>query len=330
MTMTPLRELTDAMNTTTPFVMTARGPIAPADLGLTLPHEHIIAKPRDVGGDDPDLLLDDTAAALAEVERFREAGGGAILDATPRDYGRDAAAMASLATRTRIHLIVVTGRHKHRHAAHLVSGRSVDELAEEFVRELTEGIDGTGVRAGAIKVGTSRDEITPVEATVLRAAARAHLETGAPITTHTERGTMALEQVALLRAEGVDPRRVIVGHLDFRLDEPYLRSVLETGATIGFDQFGKVKYGPDEARARMVKRLVDAGHGDQILLSGDLARKSYLVAYGGTPGYAGLLTQVKALLAGAGLDEECIRRLLVDNPARALATSPRSDASART
>ena len=302
-----------------PHVMTALGPIDPGALGVTLHHEHVIAKPLDVGADDPDLLLDDVHAALDELEDFHSVGGRAVLDATPRDYGRDIAALTWVAQRSPVHLIVVTGHHKGRHAASHVAGKSPDEVAAESVRELTDGIDGTATKAGAIKAGTSLNEILPEEETVLRAAARAHLATGAPITTHTERGTMALEQIAVLREEGVDPSRVILGHMDFKLDdEAYLRSVIETGAFVSFDQISKTKYASDEARAAMVKMLVDAGHGEQLLLSGDLARKSYLRAYGGGPGLAYLVERFPLLLMEAGLDAPMVRRLLVDNPARAL------------
>jgi phosphotriesterase-related protein len=183
---------------------------------------------------------------------------------------------------------------------------------------LTKGIDGTDVKAGVIKAGTSLNQITPVEERVLRAAARANLATGAPISTHTDRSTMALEQIAILREEGADPSRVIVGHMDFALDEPYLRPVLETGAFISFDQISKTKYAPDETRAAMVKTLVDAGHTDQLLLSGDLARKSYLAAYGGGPGWSYLVERFPLHLMDAGLDAPTVRRLYVDNPARAL------------
>lgn len=301
-----------------PYVMTARGPIASEELGLTLPHEHIIAKPLDVGTDDPDLLLDDTDAALAELGSLYQAGGRAVVDMTPVDYGRDAAAIAWIATRTPVHIIVTTGHHKHLHAAPYLAGRALDEIVAANIRELTEGIDGTGIKAGVIKAGTSLDTITPVEERVLRAAARAHLATGAPISTHTDRGTMALQQLEIFREEGVDASRVIVGHLDFQLDETYLRAVLDTGAYASFDQVSKTKYAPDEERAAMVKRLVDLGYRDQLLLSGDLARRSYWLAYNGGPGWVYLLKQFTARLFDVGLDEGVVRQLFVVNPARAL------------
>jgi phosphotriesterase-related protein len=302
--------------------MTVLGPVAPGELGITLHHEHVVCRPLDVGTDDPDLMLDDPALSLVEMETARRAGLGAIVDMSPADYGRNVEDLAWIARRTAVHIVAVTGHHKHKHAAPAVGGSTIDEIAARNIRELAEGVDRSGVRAGAIKAGTSLNEITPVEERVLRAAARAHLATGAPISTHTERGTMALEQLAILMEEGVDPARVIIGHLDFALDEPYLRRVLETGAFVSFDQISKTKYAPDEARAAMVKTLVDAGHEEQVLLSGDLARKSYLTAYGGGPGWAYLIERFPALVRAAGVDAATVRRIFVDNPGRALTIRP--------
>jgi phosphotriesterase-related protein len=301
-----------------PHVMTVLGPIGPDDLGCTLHHEYVIRKPPDAETDDPDLLLDDPARSLAELDDAFNVGLRAIVDMTTADEGRDLCDIVWVARRSSVHIILVTGHHKDRHAAPNVEGESVDTIAARNVRELTEGIHGTDVRAGVIKAGTSFDRMTSVEERVLRAAARSHLATGAPISTHTDRGTMALEQIAVFRDEGVNPARVVIGHLDVSLDEAYLRQILETGAFVSFDQISKAKGATDERRARMVNMLVDAGHGDQILLSGDLARRSYLRAYGGGPGWAYLVEQFPILLMEAGLDAPTVRRLFVDNPARAL------------
>lgn len=301
-----------------PHVMTALGPIDPGALGFALHHEHVICKPLDVGTDDPDLMLDNPGFAVAELEGFFAAGGRAVVDMTPADYGRDIAEIAWVARHAPVHLVVITGHHKDKHAAPYLGEATVDEIAARNVAELTEGIDGTAVKAGVIKAGTSLNHITPVEERVLRAAARAHGATGAPISTHTDKGTMALEQIAILREEGVDPRRVVIGHLDFALDEAYLRSILETGAFVSFDQWSKTKYASDETRAAMVKRLADAGHLEQILISGDLARKSYWLAYGGGPGFAYFVDRVPLLLMEAGLTAPQVRQLFVENPARAL------------
>jgi phosphotriesterase-related protein len=302
-----------------PHVMTALGPIPPDELGVCLVHEHLLARPAPTGAFDPDLVLDDPDATLAELEDLYNAGGRALLDASTADYGRDLEGALWVAARSPVHVVLVTGHHKEVFALASVTGKSVDELAAEMVRDLTDGIDGMPARAGAIKAGTSLHAITPPEEKVLRAAARANLATGAPITTHTERGTMALEQVAILRDEGVDPARVIVGHMDRRLgDDAYLRSVLETGAFVAFDNVGKARYGADADRAAALRRLVEAGFGDRLLLAGDMARRSGLLAYGGGPGLGYVVERFPLILMGAGLDAATVRELLVENPARAL------------
>jgi phosphotriesterase-related protein len=308
-------ELHDEISLEQPHVMTALGPIAPGALGVTLHHEHVIAKPLDVGAKDPDLLLDSTEMALAELEDAYSVGLRAIVDMTPADYGRDARAIYWVAQRSPVHIIVITGHHKHVHAAPWVGDRSVSEIAAISIEEIRNGIDGTPMRAGVIKAGTSLNEITEVEERVLRAAAQAHLATGTPISTHTDKGTMALEQLAILRDEGVDPARVIVGHLDFALDEDYLLRVLDTGAFVSFDQVSKEKYAPDADRAAMLKRLADA-----LLFSGDLARKSYWLAYGGNPGFRYLVESFPVTLMEAGFEASEVRTILVDNPALALSS----------
>jgi phosphotriesterase-related protein len=223
-----------------------------------------------------------------------------------------------IANHSQVHIVSATGHHKDLYATRYIGDDSINEISARNIRELTEGIDGTSTRAGVIKAGTSLDEITPAEDRVLRAAARAHLATGAPISTHTEAGTMALEQVAIFQEEGVDPSRVIIGHMDRRLDESYLKSLLDTGVFVSFDQISKKRYGSDEARAAMVRTLVDAGYTNQLLLSGDLARKSCQLAYGGEPGWVYLVEQFPVMLMEAGLSAPTVRELFVDNPARAL------------
>jgi predicted metal-dependent phosphotriesterase family hydrolase len=309
-------EIEVAFDLSQPHIMTALGPIKPDEFGFALHHEHVIANP--VAANDPDLVLDDPEASLAELELFHAAGGRGLVDMSTADYGRDILAMAQIAAHSPVHLVIATGHHKDLYAAPYAGDESINQIAARNVRELTEGIDGTAIRAGVIKAGTSLDEITPVEERVLRAASRAHLATGAPISTHTERGTMAIEQTGIFKEEGVDPSRVIIGHMDHRLDGSYLKALLDTGVFVSFDQISKTQYGSDESRAAMVKTLVDSGYTSQILLSGDLARKSKLRAYGGEPGLTNLIDNFPLILMDAGLDAQTVRELFVENPARAL------------
>ncbi|MGH2561986.1 MAG: phosphotriesterase family protein [Thermomicrobiales bacterium] len=304
-----------------PHVMTALGPVEPDDLGVTLHHEHVIARPS---GDDHDLVLDDPHRVLSDLEEYYLAGGRTIVDMSTADCGRDASAVAWLAARSPINVVVATGHHNDLSAAPFLRERTAEKIAAGAVAEIRTGIGNTGVCAGVITAGTSFDQITAVEERVLRAAAWAQLETGAPISTFTAAGRMALEQLAILREEGAEASHVIVGQFDRDLDRPYLVRVLETGAFVSFDQIGSTHLGRDEERAAMIKQLVDDGYSDHLLFSGDLARKSTQSAYGGAPGWTYVMAGFPLMLMELGLGAEDVRQLMVENPARALTTRPPS------
>ena len=301
-----------------PVVRTVCGDIPAESLGVCYPHEHILGMPPNPA-EDPDFRLDSEQAALRELGWFHAAGGRAIVEMSPADYGRNAQGLRRLSQATGVSIICTTGNHKQKFAAPFVRDAGVDELAARYVRDLTVGIDGSDVRAGVIKAGSSLDQMTALEEKVFRAAARAHRASGAPISTHTEAGTMALEQLDLLCGEGVDAGHIIIGHLDRRLDRQYLTSVAASGAYLGFDQVGKEKYAPDRERITMIRHLVEAGYGRQILLSGDQARRSSWPSYGGGPGLTYILWRFVPWLREEHFDAATIELLLVENPARALA-----------
>lgn len=304
-----------------PYIQTVRGPVDPSDLGVCYGHEHLIgAPPPDVSA-DPDFVLDDEDAAVEEMRRFRAAGGSAVVEMSTADYGRDAAALRRIAERSGVHVVCATGYNKDPFSLRVIGEAGVEELAGRFVGEITNGIEGTDVRAGLVKASSTLDRISEPAERVFRAAAAAHRRTGAPISTHTEAGTMAPDQVRLLESEGVDPRRVVVGHMDRKLDASYHLEVAGTGAFLGYDQISKTKYYPDAERAEMIARLVESGYGKQILLGGDLARRSYWPAYGrpDAPGFDYILSRFVPLLRTVGLSEEAVDDLLIHNPARAFA-----------
>src|SRR5262249_20960847 len=148
-------------------------------------------------------------------------------------------------------------------------GDALAEMTDLFVRELTVGVGETGIRAGVIKVATSAHRITPYEELVLRAAARAHLETGAPITTHTDEGTMGVEQLGILTDEGVPASSVVTGHSCRSSNLDYHLPKLDRGASLGFDRFGLELLHPDRARIAALVGLLGLGHERQIVLSHD-------------------------------------------------------------
>ncbi|MEM1093236.1 MAG: phosphotriesterase-related protein [Bacteroidota bacterium] len=297
------------------FIRTVLGDIDPADFGPCLPHEHLLGQPPPHLG-TPDLQLTDLDAAIREVEAFQAVGGQAVVEMTTPDYGRDAAGLRRIAEATGMYIVAATGYNKETFSAPFLTGASVAELAERYVREVEVGMDGTDGRAGLIKASTMTT-MTTHGLTMLQAAAEAHHRTGAPISTHTEKGTLGVEQARTLIDAGVPPEHIVIGHTDHQLDWGYHAELAATGVFLGIDQIGKAKYAPDAERIAFILHHLDAGHGDQLLLSGDLARRSYWTAYGGGPGFGYILSAFASSLRTAGLSDAMLERLFTTNPARA-------------
>lgn len=308
------------ISTDDPHIMTVLGPIPPEELGVCLPHVHLLCDPP---GADDDHRLVDTERAEAEVEAFLTMNGRSLVECTTRDCGRNIAGILDIAQWVPAHLVSVTGRKNDPYASQMENASDVESLAEEFIADLTVGMDGTNARAGVIKVGTSLNQITPIERNSIQAAGKAHVRTGAPVTTHTENGTMALELLQLLADAGVASNHVVIGHMDrVPMDMDDHLAVLKTGAFIQFDQIGKSDTYTDQQRADRIAELVNAGFGDQVLLSLDYGRKSLLSSYDGSPGLPYMSEWFMVLLMESGLEAMQVRKLVVENPARALTIQP--------
>jgi phosphotriesterase-related protein len=297
-------------------IQTVTGPLPVDQLGVVMPHEHtFIDLLREYRGDglinDPELVRD-------ELIRFREAGGTTIVDCTTRGLHPEPLLNRRVAEQSGVNIVMGTGFYRR---PYLDEGwferTSVDDVASLLIRDIRDGIDGTGVRAGLIgEIGCDR-ELTPAEEKSFRAAARAHLATGLTITTHAARWPVGLAQLNLLQAEGVDPARVIVGHCDTVPDRAYHRRIAETGAWVQFDT---IQAGNDyylDRTVRAVTALVEAGWGGRILLSQDVCLASHLEACGGS-GYSFILRVFLDRLQSSGVPREVCRAFVTDNPARAL------------
>jgi len=314
------------------IIRTVLGDINPEQLGLTLGHDHLYASPpADVS--DPDLRIDDEAASIAEAKVFAEVGGSGVVEMTTVDYGRDVGVLERVSRASGIHLIAATGFNKGKFADPLTTGRSVREIAAWMIREVSHGVQSfspdqpvneqSGAKAGLIKASSGLNGANPNELKVFEAAIEAHGASGAPISTHTEKGTWALEQVRLLLDGGVNPTKVLIGHLDLKPDLAYLKEIATTGVNLGIDQFAKEKYLPDARRVELIVELVEAGHGRQILIGGDLARRSYWKTHGDPYGFSFIPLRVRPMLKGAGLSEARVDDILIHNPRRFLAFNPR-------
>jgi phosphotriesterase-related protein len=220
-----------------------------------------------------------------------------------------------VARRTSVHIVAVTGWNRGDYGDEAL-GASEDELVAIMLRDLREGMDGTEARAAIAKLGTSDGVVLSVEERIARAVGRVQRETGCPVLTHTTRGTMAPEQLDLLESAGADLSRVALSHMDQNLDFALLDELCSRGASVIFDGISKAKYASDEARIETLRRLVEAGHAERLLVSGDMGRRSYLVAYGGGPGFEHILGKFVPRLRREGFSEELVGTVLVRNPAR--------------
>jgi|HubBroStandDraft_5_1064220.scaffolds.fasta_scaffold30290_3 predicted metal-dependent phosphotriesterase family hydrolase len=304
------------------MIRTVLGDISPEGLGTILGHEHIITGPP-AEITDIDLRLHSESKACEELASFKAAGGSAVVEMTTVDYGRDITSLARVAKQSGVHIVAATGYNKGKFADRITSKLSTEHIARWMTEEVLVGASGTTHRCGVIKAASSLDHAGAHELRVFEAAALAHLATGAPISTHTEAGTWALEQMQLLGDLGVSATRVLLGHLDRKPDIGYLREVAATGAYLGFDQCGKHKYLPDADRVELVLKLIDDGHLHQLMISGDMARCSSLTAYGGGPGFTHVPRTIVANFMEAGLAAEEIEALTTGNARNLLAFDAR-------
>jgi len=315
-------------------VNTVLGEISANELGITLMHEHLVFGYL---GWDCDALAppyDREAAAASCVEALKEAkdyGLKTLVDATATDMGRDVELQKIVSDKLGINIICTTGFYTEKLGkAGYFKFRSqvydiTTELYEILVKEITQGIGNTGVKAGVIKVATGHARISSYEEKILEAATRAQKETGVPIITHTEAGTMGPEQADLLISEGADPERVVIGHMCGNADLKYHLAVLEKGVNIAFDRMGIEIFLPDKLRKACLIGLLGIGYANRILLSQDcwaygLGRpyefsdddKSLLANWS----YAHVFKNIIPALREAGVSHDKINTIMMENPRR--------------
>ncbi|HIC1894546.1 TPA: phosphotriesterase-related protein [Citrobacter freundii] len=283
--------------------------------GYTWVHEHLHI---DLSGfkNNLDCRLDQYDLICQEMKDLRALGVSNIIEMTNRYMGRNPQFMLDLMRDTGINVVACTGYYQDAFFPEHVAARSVEQLAQEMVDEIVIGIDGTELKAGIIaEIGSSEGVITPLEEKVFIAAARAHIETGRPISTHTSFSTMGVEQLVLLQAHGVDLSRVTVGHCDLKDNLDNILRMIELGAYVQFDTIGKNNYYPDEKHIAMLHAIRDRELLSHVMLSMDITRRSHLKANGGN-GYDYLLTTFIPQLRQSGFSQADVDMMLRDNPSK--------------
>jgi phosphotriesterase-related protein len=310
-------------------VETVRGPVDASRLGPTLMHEHLFVL-------EPEALHNyghlwgasywdeesRVAEAIQKLRALREAGIETIVDPTVPGLGRYVPRIQRVCAEVELNVVVATGVYAFLELPNFLRYRSTDDIAEIFVREIREGIDDTGVRAAFLKCAVEEHGLVGDVPRMVGAVAAASLETGAPITVHTNAearsGLWALEAFA---AEGVDASKIVVAHAGDSNDLDYLRALADQGAILGCDRFGIEHFNPLERRLETLSALVAEGYSDRIILSHDAA--CFIDFFTGDgkfsderPSYLLVSQTVVPALLEAGVTREQVEAMLVENPRR--------------
>lgn len=313
-------------------VKTVFGEISPSDLGFVDIHDHLWK----CGGmeviHDKDFALDNLEKCRGELRSFIAAGGKTMVDMQPLGLGRDIEKLKAIAVDLPVNVLSVTGFHKGSFydKTHFANRYDLDQLIDMVTAEVTEGIEindycgpfvkRSSTKAGLVKAGTSYYKISALEEKLLKVVARVSKATGIPVITHTDYGTMGLEQAKILKSEGVEPEKICIGHLDRNPDPYYHASVLKEGVFVQYDCVARIKYHTVAASVDLIKKFSSEGYADKLLIGGDWGRSSYFKTYGGGPGLEYLPKEFTRLLAeDYQVSEGVIRKLFYTNPANYLA-----------
>ena len=329
------------------MITTVLGDIQDSELGVTSSHEHLFIDMRrcvDVTGNEPDIfyqpfkaeyraevhlnpyaILDNALQegvdnVVREMEYFKAFGGRTIVDCTLDEIGRNPLALKEVSKRTGVNVIAGCGHYYQKAHAPYVKEATVTALADEMRNDILYGIRGTDVKAGIIgEIGTS-SEISADEKKVLTAAGIVGAETGKAIHVHTDLYTEnGFKIIGILTGEGVKTEKICIDHVDVWLRPDYIKGLLDKGVYVEFDNFGKEfyisekrRFAYDLERVRLLKKLIDAGYGKQILVCNDICLKSMWKSFGGL-GYAHVLRGVQAMATENGIDKNTYFSLLTEN-----------------
>ncbi len=312
-------------------VQTVRGPVDPKQLGPTLMHEHIFVLSTEIMLNYPEAWGDEEKRvqdAVARMEELYARGVRSVVDLTVVGLGRYIPRIQRVAERTRLNIVVATGIYTYNEIPFYFHFRGPgtpfdgpEVMVDMFVRDIQEGVAGTGVRAGILKCATDQPGMTPGVERVLRAVAQAHRKTGVPISTHTHaRSKRGLEQQRVFREEGVDLGRVVIGHSGDTTDIEYLEEVMAAGSYLGMDRFGIDTILSFEDRVSTVAKLCQRGHAGKLVLSHDAACFNDWLPERDLPAvlprwnFLHIHNDVIPALKKQGVTDEQIETMLVHNP----------------
>jgi phosphotriesterase-related protein len=315
-----------------PQLDTVRGAIDTADLGVTLMHEHVFLLSPEISANYPEAWGDGAkreADAIVRLNELKSRGVDSIVDLTVIGLGRYIPRIARVAAATEINIIVATGVYTYsdvplpfslRGPGTLTDGPEI--MTDMFVRDITDGIADTGVKAAILKCATDEQGVTPGVERVLRAVAQAHRQTGAPISTHTHAASRrGLEQQRIFAEEGVDLSRVVIGHSGDSTDIGYLEELIGNGSYIGMDRFGLDTHATTEQRVNTVVTMCERGHADKMVLSHDahcffdwMPEEELVKAVLPNWHYLHISDDVLPALKERGVTDEQITTMMVDNP----------------
>ena len=301
-------------------VMTVLGPISTSEMGITLTHEHVLVD--FIGAEKTGQHRWDHQQVIRVVQphlsKLKEASVQTLVECTPAYIGRDPLLLKLLSQKSGIQLITNTGYYGASDNKFLPSHaftESADELALRWTKEWEEGIDGTGIKPGFIKIGVNPDELSPLHQKLIKAAARTHIKTGLPIASHTGPGAPALQQIEILRKEKISPEAFIWVHAQSEEDPLMHLKAAQEGAWISLDG---INAGNMNEYLQMINNLREKNYLSKILISQDAGWYSPGEENGGDfRGYDTITSEFLPLLRQHGYSEAETRQLLIENPRKA-------------
>ena len=309
----------------------ARRDIPTGDLGVTLMHEHVFVLSPEIMANYPEGWGDEDAreqAAVQKLNALKAIGVDTIVDPTVIGLGRYIPRIQRVAAQTDLHIVVATGVYTYNDVPmyfHFTGPGTAlngpETMTDLFVRDITQGIADTGVKAAILKCATDEPGVTPGVERVLRAVAQAHRATGVPITTHTHAHTRrGLDQQRIFTEEGVDLSRVVIGHSGDTTDLDYLEELIAAGSFLGMDRFGLDLVLSFDDRVDTVATMCERGHADKMVLSHDAScyidwlPETTLAVAAPNWHYLHIHRDVLPALRARGVTDDQITTMLVHNP----------------